>query len=369
MDSSPRRTPLYDAHVALGARMMPFGGFEMPVQYTSIIDEHQAVRRHAGLFDVSHMGEVRVRGPHAFAFVQHLVTNDVGKLSDGRAQYTTMCQEDGGIVDDLLVYRIAEDDYMLVINASNIRKDLDWMKAHNPMKAQLQNVSDATGLLALQGPKAFEIFDALAPGVAEGLPYYHFRVLENGELLGLDNVIISHTGYTGEQGLEIYLPAKAAEQVWNALLEVGTPAGLKPAGLGARDTLRLEAGFSLYGNDLWEETTPLEAGLGWVTKLDKGDFVGREALQAQKASGIPRKLVGFVMQERCIPRHGQTIVGADGEPVGVVTSGSQSPTLNRGIGLGYVPNTSEHTTPGATIYVEQRGKRFTGIVHKPPFHA
>ncbi len=348
--------------------MMPFGGFEMPVQYTSILDEHRAVRLHAGLFDVSHMGEVRVRGPHAFDFVQHLVTNDVSKLTDGRAQYTAMCNETGGIVDDLLVYRIADDEYLLVINASNIDKDLAWMRAHNPMDAELVDESDATALLALQGPKAFDIFEKVAPGAATDLPYYHFRVLENGELLGIENVVVSHTGYTGEKGLEIYVPTDAAQKVWDALMEAGEAEGLSPAGLGARDTLRLESGYCLYGNDLSDETTPLEAGLGWVTKLDKGDFVGREPLQKQKASGVPRKLIGFVMQERRIPRHGDGLAADEnGEPIGEVTSGSQSPSLNRGIGLGYVPNDPAYTTPGTTLYLDQRGKRFTAIVQKPPF--
>lgn len=366
-DATPRRTPLFEKHVALGARMMPFGGFEMPVQYTSIIEEHQAVRRHAGLFDVSHMGEVRVRGPQALAFVQHLVTNDASKLTDGRAMYSAMCNEQGGIVDDLLVYRFAEDEYLLVVNASNIEKDLAWMRAHNPMGAELVDESDTTALLALQGPKAFEIFDRIAPGAAADLPYYHFRTLADGTLLGLSGVMISHTGYTGEPGLEIYLPSEGASAVWDALLEAGGDE-LYPAGLGARDTLRLEAGFSLYGNDLTDETTPLEAGLGWVTKLDKGDFVGRDALQAQKAEGAPRRLVGFVMQERGIPRHGQPIVDEQGVLVGEVTSGSQSPTLTVGIGLGYVPNRPEFTTPGSTLFVEQRGKQLRATVQKPPFH-
>ncbi len=367
-DAAVRRTPLFEKHAALGARLMPFGGFEMPVQYTSIIEEHQAVRRHAGLFDVSHMGEVMVRGPQAFAFVQNLVTNDAARLTDGRAMYTAMCNEQGGIVDDLLVYRFADDHYMLVVNASNIEKDLAWMHAHNPMGAEIEDVSDATALLALQGPKAFEIFDSLAPGAAADLPYYHFRALEGGAFLGIEGVVVSHTGYTGEPGLEIYLPAEHAAQAWDALLEKGRESGLQPAGLGARDTLRLEAGFSLYGNDLTDETTPLEAGLGWVTKLDKGDFVGRDALAAQKAQGVPRRLVGFVMQERCIPRHGQTLTDEAGTPIGEVTSGSQSPTLGVGIGLGYVENTPERTAPGNSVFVEQRGKRLRGTVHKPPFH-
>ena len=364
----PRRTPLYQKHVALGARMMPFGGFDMPVQYSGILDEHRAVRTAAGLFDVSHMGEVRVRGPHALAFVQHLVTNDAARLTDGRALYTAMCNERGGIVDDLLVYRFAADDFLLVVNASNVEKDVAWMRAHNPMGAVLEDESDRWALLAIQGPRAFEIVETLAPGAAADLPYYHFRVLDGGAFLGIDRAVLSHTGYTGEAGLEIYLPAAEAPRVWDALLEAGRDRGLLPAGLGARDTLRLEAGFSLYGNDLTDETTPLEAGLGWVTKLDKGDFVGRDALVAQKEGGIPRRLVGFVMEDRGIPRHGNAIVDENGQALGYVTSGSQSPTRGVGVGLGYVPNAPHYTQPGSRIFVEQRGKKLAATVQKPPFH-
>jgi aminomethyltransferase len=363
-----KRTPLYDAHVALGARMTPFGGFDMPVQYSGIVDEHMAVRRAAGLFDVSHMGEVVVRGPQAFEFVQHLVTNDVRTLYDGRALYTVMCFPDGGIVDDLLVYRLAEEEYMLVVNASNIEKDFAWMQDHNEAGAELENISEETALLAIQGPKAVEILQSLTSHPLGSIQYYHFARLQPGEFLSCRRPIFSRTGYTGEPGFEIYFEAEKAEEVWNALMDAGNPYGLKPAGLGARDTLRLEAGLCLYGNDIDESTTPLEAGLGWLTRLDKGDFIGREALVRQKAGGIPRKLVGFVLEERGIPRHGYSIVGANGEALGEVTSGSQSPVLEKGIGLGYVVNDPQFTQPGAEVGIQVRGKTLRATVTKPPFY-
>lgn len=378
MDSPIRRTPLFDAHVRLGARMMPFAGYEMPVQYPAgILAEHHAVRQAAGLFDVSHMAEVRVTGPDATAFVQRLVTNDVAKLPVpdatglGKALYSVMCHATGGIVDDLLVYRLGDADYLLVVNAANHAKDVAWMQAlAAEMSADitLDDLSDGIALLALQGPKAVEIArDALGID-ADDIPYYQFRVLPEGALAGSRVGIVSHTGYTGERGLELYLDADRAKSVWNALIDAGTAHGLLPCGLGARDTLRLEAGYSLYGNDLTDDTTPLEAGLGWVTKLDKGDFTGREALAAQKAVGIPRRLVAFVMEERCIPRHGQPIVDADGTVVGEVTSGTQSPTRGAGIGMGYVPNVPDRTAIGSPIFVEQRGRVFRGTVAKPPLH-
>lgn len=378
METSPRRTPLYDAHVRLGARMMPFAGYAMPVQYgAGILAEHHAVRQAAGLFDVSHMAEVRVTGTDATAFVQRLVTNDVAKLPVpdatglGRALYSVMCHPTGGIVDDLLVYRMGDADYLLVVNAANHAKDVAWMQAlaaESGLDVALDDLSDGIALLALQGPKAFDIArEALGIDAAD-IPYYHFRTLPEGALAGSRVGIVSHTGYTGERGLELYVDADRAEAVWDALLAAGEAHGLLPCGLGARDTLRLEAGYSLYGNDLSDETTPLEAGLGWVTKLDKGDFVGRDALAAQKAAGIPRRLVAFVMEERCIPRHGQAIVDADGTAVGEVTSGTQSPTRGVGIGMGYVPNVPERTAVGSPIYVEQRGRVFRGRVAKAPLH-
>lgn len=366
--SSPQHTPLHATHVALGARMMAFGGFDMPVQYSGIIDEHLAVRRAAGLFDVSHMGEVFVRGPHAFDFVQHLVTNDAARLDDGKAMYTVMCREDGGIVDDLLVYRLREDAYLLVINAANIAKDLAWMRAHNPMGAELEDASASVGLLALQGPRALEIAAAVTDLPVGELPFYRFMQPDDGAFLGLSDVIISHTGYTGEAGLEVYCRADDVQAVWDAFMAAGADRGLKPAGLGARDTLRVEAGFCLYGNDITDETNPLEAGLGWLVKLDKGDFVGRAALQQIKAEGPARRLVGFVLEDRGVPRQGYALQDDDGATIGEVTSGTQSPVLERGVGMGYVPNNAAYTTPGRPLHVAARGRVLRATVAKPPFH-
>jgi aminomethyltransferase len=366
--STPRQTPLHARHVALGARMMPFAGFDMPVQYTGIIDEHMAVRQAAGLFDVSHMGEVFVRGPHAFDFVQQLVTNDAARLFDGRCMYTVMCWPHGGIVDDLLVYRLAEGAYLLVINAANIAKDYDWMVQNNPMKADLENVSDGIGLLAIQGPRALEIVERLTDLPLRNIPYYHFLRAPAGAFMGCDFAILSHTGYTGEPGLEIYCEADRVAAVWDALLDAGAEAGLKPAGLGARDTLRVEAGYCLYGNDITDDTNPLEAGLGWLTRLEKEAFVGRDALLRVKAEGPRRRLVGFVAEERGIPRHDYPLVDADGREIGVVTSGTQSPVLQKGVGLGYVPNEAAFTTPGSRVAFSVRGRAQGAVVTKPPFH-
>ena len=366
-----QRTPLYETHRALGAKMMPFGGFEMPVQYTSILDEHRAVREAAGLFDVSHMGEVLVTGPGAFDFVQHLVTNDAGTLYDGRAMYTVMCHPDGGAVDDLLVYRLGEEVYLLVINAANIDKDVAHMQAVHAaggFDCTVEDVSDLMGLLALQGPKAFDVIAEVTDLPVQDVKYYHFMRPAPGEFLGCEKVMLSHTGYTGEPGLEIYCEADKVDDVWEALMMAGADHGLQPAGLGARDTLRLEAGYCLYGHELTDETTPLEAGLGWVTKLDKGDFVGRDVLAARKEHGLARKLVGFVMDDRGIPRQGYAITNPEGEPIGEVTSGSQSPTLGEGIGLGYVTNDPAFTTPGSPIGIAVRGRILAATVQKPPFH-
>ncbi|MEZ4703422.1 MAG: glycine cleavage system aminomethyltransferase GcvT [Rhodothermales bacterium] len=363
-----RTTPLHAEHIALGARMMPFGGFDMPVQYSGIIDEHMAVREAAGLFDVSHMGEVMVTGPEALAFVQHLVTNDASKLYDGRAMYAAMCMPDGGIVDDLIVYRLNEARYLLVINASNIEKDLRWMRENNPMQAQITDISDKTALLAIQGPAATGIVRRLMHGALPDIAYYHAVEPSPDDFLGLEGVILSHTGYTGEPGLEIYCRTEDAVTIWRALLKEGAADGIKPAGLGARDTLRLESGYCLYGNDIDATTTTLEAGLGWITKLDKPDFIGAEALRRQKAAGIPRRLIGFVMEERSVPRHGYPILNEQGEEIGLVTSGTQSPLLGAGIGMGYVVNDPAYTTPGAVIAVAVREKPRRAVVKKPPFH-
>lgn len=369
MSSTLLKTPLHQIHVELGGKMVPFAGYDMPVQYSGIIEEHLAVRNAAGLFDVSHMGEVRVRGPHAAEFIQNLVTNDVNSLYDGRAMYTVMCRPDGGIVDDLLVYRIEEDDYLLVINASNRTKDFDWMVSNNPMKADLEDVSDDIALIAIQGPEALSIVQELTERPLADLKFYHFLKLESGEFLGADLCYLSHTGYTGEPGLEIYCDVESAARIWNALLDTGASRGLKPAGLGARDTLRLESGFCLYGNDITDDTNPLEAGLGWVTKLKKeGGFIGRDALNTEKENGSDRRLIGFKLVDRGIPRSGYSLVAPDASTIGSVTSGTQSPLLSCGIGLGYVQNRPEFTTPGSSIGLEVRGKVLSAVVTKPPFH-
>lgn len=363
-----KKTPLHKQHVELGAKMMPFGGFDMPVQYSGIIDEHMTVRSAAGLFDVSHMGEFMLEGPQAFASVQRIVSNDASKLYDGRAMYTAMCTESGGIVDDLLVYRKNESSYLLVVNASNIEKDWAWVNQHAVPGTHITNISDNTALLAIQGPLAMDIVQSITDIDISELKFYHFLIPEASAFLNLDNVILSHTGYTGEKGLEIYCNASDAPAIWTALMAAGQSKGLKPAGLGARDTLRLESGFCLYGNDINEETSTYEAGLGWITKLDKGDFVGKSALERIKADTTERKLVGFVMGERGIPRHGHAIVNPAGEEIGIVTSGTQSPVLSKGIGMGYVPNEPQYTSVGSVIGISSRGKAREAIVTKPPFH-
>ena len=360
-------TPLHDRHVDLNARMMPFGGFDMPVQYTSIIEEHHAVREAAGLFDVSHMGEVEVNGPHAFSFVQHLITNDVSAMYNGRAMYAVMCTKDGGIVDDLIVYRRSESSYLLVINAANIEKDLAWMRSNNPMGAELTDLSPNLALIALQGPKAFDIAQPFVESALEDLTFYHFLEAHDGAFMDLSTAIVSRTGYTGEIGLELYIPSADAPVVWDTLLEAGEEHGLLPAGLGARDTLRLEAGYSLYGNDITEATNPYEAGLGWIVKLDAGDFIGRDALRTIKEAGPARRLIGFVATERGIPRHDYPIETPNGTEIGTVTSGSQSPVLNTGIGLGYVPNDEAYTMPGTALQIGGR-RPFSIEVRNPPLH-
>ncbi len=366
MSTELKKTPLHDRHVALGAKMVPFAGYDMPVQYAGIIEEHTAVRTRAGLFDVSHMGEVLIKGPAAFSFVQNLVTNDVASLYDGKALYTAMCREDGGIIDDLLVYRWAPEIYTLVINASRIDEDVAWMQANNPMGADIRDVSDITALIALQGPASLDILRKATGRDWSDLRFYHFERPER--FMDMDHVLVSRTGYTGEPGVELYCPNDQAGAIWDALLDVGSEFGIAPAGLGARDTLRLESGYCLYGNDITTETNPLEAGLGWLTKLDAGPFIGRDALLAVKEAGPSRKLVGFVASERGIPRHGYDLCGPDGTVIGTVTSGTQSPVLAKGIGMGYVPNKPEYTTPGSELLVSARGRTFGVTVEKPPFH-
>lgn len=361
-------TPLHDVHRDLGARMMAFAGFEMPVQYDSIVDEHMAVRNQAGLFDVSHMGELLVRGPNALELIQTVVTNDASTLYDGRAMYTVMCTPEGGIIDDLIVYRRAEDLYMLVLNAANVQRDVEWIRDHNSVGADLEDVSDETALLALQGPRSLEIAQPLLEDNLDELSFYHFWELDSGEFLECDHALVSRTGYTGEIGLELYVDASDAADVWTRLLDVGRDQGLRPAGLGARDTLRLEAGLCLHGNDITEQTNPYEAGLGWLVKLDKGDFVGREALASIHENGPSRTLVGFVAMERGIPRHDHVIQSSEGRPIGVVTSGTQSPVLEKGIGLGYVPNEATYTDPGQPLRIASKRRTFEAEVVKPPFH-
>lgn len=364
-----KRTPLHEKHVELGARLAPFAGFEMPIRYAGIVDEHLAVRTRAGLFDVSHMGEVFVRGPHAFDFVQQLVTNDASRLYDGRAMYTVMCHEGGGIIDDLIVYRLSEEEYMFVVNAANREKDLNWMVQNNAAKAEIEDRSDGIALMALQGPHAFRIMSRLFDSPWEDLRFYHFRSLPAGAFLGCQFALIAHTGYTGEAGVEIYCDAEAAGSVWDAVMDAGADLGLLPAGLAARDSLRIEAGYCLYGNELTEDVNPLEAGLGWLTKLEKEDFIGRASLEKISREGPKRRLVGFVLQERAIPRAGYPILDERQEEVGVVTSGTQSPVMNQGVGLGFVPNEPFLTQPGAEILISIRGRPVRALVKKPPLHS
>ena len=367
-DTSPRKTPLHAQHVAHGARLTAFAGFDMPIQYSGIVDEHQAVRTAAGMFDVSHMGEFRVRGPKAFDLLQALVTNDVSKMYDGRAMYTVMCHPHGGIVDDLIVYRMSAEDYMMVVNAANIDKDFEWVTSHNGVGADVQNISDEVALIAVQGPEATSIVQTLTDLPVSELKFYHFLEAPRDAFIGCRHAVLSYTGYTGEAGLEIYCDPESAGSVWDAIMDAGRSRGLLPAGLGARDTLRLEAGYCLYGNDINDETNPIEAGLGWITKPDKGDFIGRDAVVRMKTEGPPRKLVAFKMTERGIPRQGYEITDADGSIIGEVTSGSQSPVLSCGIGLGYVSNTPEYTTPGSELHVMVRSRALTASVAKPPLH-
>jgi len=356
-----KHTALTELHIALGAKMVPFAGFTMPVQYSGINDEHETVRSGVGVFDVSHMGEFILKGDHALDLVQRISSNDASKLYDGKVQYAYMPNETGGIVDDFLAYRIDEKTYLLVVNASNIQKDWDWISRHNTFGVSMKNISDETSLFAVQGPKAA---DALATLTGIDLPTMEYYTFSKGTFAGVDNVLISATGYTGAGGFEIYVANKDARRVWEAIFEAGAPYGIKPIGLGARDTLRLEMGFCLYGNDIDDTTSPLEAGLSWVTKFSK-DFVNAEGLKKQKEMGLQNKLVGFEMIERGIPRHGYTIVNAEGHPIGRVTSGTQSPTLKKSIGLGYV--TIGHAKEGSNIYIDIRNTPVKAVVMKPPF--
>jgi aminomethyltransferase len=343
-----KRTPFYDLHVKAGAKIVPFAGFEMPVQYTSIIEEHKKVRSSVGVFDVSHMGEFIVAGKNAQSFLQKLTVNDVSKLTPGRAQYSAMCYDDAGIVDDLLVYKLAENHFMVVVNASNIEKDFRWMNNHLLPDVELKDESDATALLAIQGPKAELTLQKLTTVNLSSIEYYHFV---KGSCADVE-MILSRTGYTGEPGFEIYFPVEHAEKVWNAVFKAGKEFGITPIGLGARDTLRLEMGYCLYGNDIDQTTNTLEAGLGWITKFSKGDFISKAALEKVKAEGLKRKLVGMMLPGKAVARHGYTI-HINGDKVGAVTSGTFSPSLERGIAMGYV--TAEHAAAGSSVDIDIRG--------------
>ncbi len=359
-----QRTPLYEAHLRLGAKMVDFGGWAMPVSYPGgIIDEHRATRGAIGVFDVCHMGEIHFRGPRAGEAVQRLVTNDVSRLADGRAFYTVACLPSGGIVDDLIVYRISSEHYLTVVNAGNLDKDRTWFVEQAGALCDVADASAETALIAFQGPAAARALQPLTQVALEDLPSFGF--VAACEIAGL-RASIARTGYTGEDGFEIFCGARDAETLWDRLLEAAAPVGGKPAGLGARDTLRLEARLPLYGHDLDEETTPLEAGLGWVVKLDGADFIGRDPLRAQKAAGVRRKLAGFVMTERGIARHGYAITDADGRERGRVTSGGPAPTLEKNVGMGYLP--AELGLPGTRVFIDCRGKTVSAEIVKGPFY-
>lgn len=356
-----KNTALTNVHIALGAKMVPFAGYNMPVQYQGINVEHQTVRNGVGVFDVSHMGEFILKGEHALDLIQKVTSNDASKLIDGKVQYSCLPNEDGGIVDDLLVYRIDAATYMLVVNASNIEKDWNWISKYNTWGVEMKNISDDTSLLAVQGPKAAEVLQKLTNVELASMEYYSFK---KGQFAGVDNVIISATGYTGAGGFEIYFDNSHAEKIWNAIFETGADAEIKPIGLGARDTLRLEKGFCLYGNDIDDTTSPLEAGLGWITKFTK-DFVNSEWLAQQKKEGVSRKLVGFEMVERGIARHDYEITDADGNVIGKVTSGTQSPSMQKAIGMGYVG--TAFSAPGTEIFIKIRNAAVKAVVAKVPF--
>jgi aminomethyltransferase len=357
-----KNTALTDIHIKAGAKMVPFAGYNMPVQYAGINAEHETVRNGVGVFDVSHMGEFILKGEHALDFIQQVSSNDAAKLYDGKVQYSCLPNKNGGIVDDLLVYRIDEKTYMLVVNASNIEKDWDWISGFNTFGVEMKNISDRTSLLAIQGPKAAEALQSLTDIDLASMEYYTFK---KGKFAGLDNVLVSATGYTGAGGFEIYFDNAHAEQIWDAIFKAGEPFGIKPIGLGARDTLRLEMGFCLYGNDIDDNTSPLEAGLGWVTKFNK-EFTNSTALQQQKQDGIKRKLVGFEMIDRGIPRHDYEIIDAEGNTIGKVTSGTQSPSLQKAIGMGYVK--TEFAKEGAEIFINIRDNKIKAKIVKPPFN-
>ncbi|UZR94803.1 glycine cleavage system aminomethyltransferase GcvT [Chondrinema litorale] len=357
-----KKIALNDTHEALGAKMVDFAGYNMPVRYTSDLEEHHQVRDNVGVFDVSHMGEFMVTGPKAIELIQKISSNDASKLFDGKAQYSCIMNPEGGIVDDFLVYRFNEEKYLLVVNASNIEKDWNWISAQNTMGATMENISDQTSLFAIQGPKATEVLQKLTDVTLSDMGYYTFT---QGTFAGEKDVIISATGYTGSGGFEIYVPNASAQKVWDAIFEAGKDAGIKPVGLAARDTLRLEMGFCLYGNDIDDTTTPLEAGLGWITKLKKGDFIGSDKLVKQKEAGLSKKLIGFILSDRGIPRSHYPIVNSEGKKIGEVTSGTMSPVLKQGVGMGYVE--IAYAEPDSEIFIEVRNRKLKAIVKKAPF--
>jgi aminomethyltransferase len=349
-------------HAALGAKMVPFAGYNMPVSYQGINLEHQTVREKVGVFDVSHMGEFFVTGPNALSLIQRVCSNDASKLEDGQAQYSCFPNEDGGVVDDLIVYRIAAEKWLLVVNASNIDKDWAWINSHNTMEATLENSSDHYSLLAIQGPKAIQAMQSLTQEDLSAIKFYTFKM---NTFAGVENVIISATGYTGSGGFEIYCKNTQVAKIWTKVLEAGANWGIQPIGLAARDTLRLEMGYCLYGNDIDDTTSPLEAGLGWITKFNK-DFINSESLKKQKEIGVSKTLVGFELSQRGIPRQGYAIVDAQGNSIGRVTSGTMSPSMGKGIGLGYVPMALKEV--GSQIHIQIRNKIVPAMVVKLPFY-
>ena len=357
-----RNTALSHIHEALGAKMVPFAGYNMPVQYEGVTAEHLSVRENVGVFDVSHMGEFIIRGEGAFELVQKVTSNDVSKLVDGKVQYTCLPNGNGGIVDDLLVYRMDEKTYFLVVNASNIAKDWDWISKHNTAGVEMVNISEETSLLAVQGPKAAKALESLTEMNISDMKYYTFQ---KGNFAGKENVLISTTGYTGAGGFEIYFNNDDAEEIWKAIFEAGKDSNISPVGLAARDTLRLEMGFCLYGNDIDDTTSPLEAGLGWITKFTN-NFVDSDFLQKQKEAGITKLLVGFELVDRGVPRQGYDVVNQEGEKIGNVTSGTMAPSLKKGIGLAYIPK--DMTAPGTEIYIAVRKKQLKAKVVALPFY-
>jgi len=357
-----KSTALSHIHESLGAKMVPFAGYNMPVQYEGVTAEHETVRNGVGVFDVSHMGEFILSGPNALALIQKVTSNDASVLTVGRAQYSCLPNDNGGIVDDLIVYKLEEEQYLLVVNASNIEKDWNWIASHNDLGVDMRNLSENYSLLAIQGPKSVEAMQTLTSIDLSAIKYYHFEV---ADFAGIENVIISATGYTGSGGFEIYCKNDEVEHIWKKVFEAGASFGIKPIGLAARDTLRLEMGFCLYGNDINDTTSPLEAGLGWITKFTK-EFTNSENLKKQKEEGVTKKLVGFELLERGIPRHDYQIVDADGTTIGIVTSGTMAPTVGKGIGMGYV--NTEFAAEGSEIFIQIRNNKVKAKVVKLPFY-